>query len=111
MMSVEQQPLNPGDLIYMRDPETGTVFTDRMWTVAAVEDLVTHTGQKLSSGLTYGGPIDPDRPLRSVQVHCDGRCTELGYGDCPGRPYPHFWYLAADEFVHVSRLPEFEVTR
>jgi len=108
----ERHAPKPGDLFYSRDPETGEVFTDRVWVIAEVEDLITHSGQQVgTTGLTYGGPVDPDRPLWSVQVQCDYRCAELGMGDCPGRPYLHSWYLAADEFVLVTRLSEFEVQR
>lgn len=101
----------PGDLFYMRDPDNGDVFTDRVWVIAEVEDLITRTGQRVgTTGLTYGGPVEKGRPLWSVQVQCDNRCSELGVGGCYW-PEPHSWYLAADEFVLVSELPNFEVAR
>jgi hypothetical protein len=98
----EQHAPNPSDLIYSRDPDTGEVFTDRMWTVLEVETPV--PAEKLA-------PSMPWKTYWPTWVQCDdgcaGRCI---YGD-NSRHIEHCLLLSADDFVLVSRLPEFEVQR
>jgi hypothetical protein len=88
-----------GDLIYLRDPDTGEVFTERMFTVEENE------------GATPAERLAPSMPWATywtVWARCDGGC---GTGDCTGQPTAHCFLLSAEDFVPVSRLPEFEVQR
>jgi hypothetical protein len=91
----------PGDLIYCRDPESGEVYTDRAFVVVENEGVV--PAEHLAETM-------PFKTYWNVRVSCDRRCGELGYSDCYW-PEPDYWMLSADDFVLVSRLPEFQVVR
>lgn len=98
----EHHAPKPGDLIYYRDPGTGEVFTDQAWVVLDNDGSVP---------AEHLAPSMPWKTYWEVRVQCDGRCTELGVDGCSGGPQAHCWLLSADDFVLVSRLPEFEVRR
>jgi len=97
----DQHAPKPGDLIYCRDPETGQVYTEQAFVVVENEGPV--SAEDLADDL-------PWKTYWNVRVSCDRRCTDLGYGGCYW-PEPDFWMLSADDFVLVSRLPEFQVVR
>lgn len=96
-MSVEQWPLNPGDLIYTRQPD-GSVNTEILWTVDA-NDGPTRVAAEMPPGV-----------YETVWVRCDNRgaCRITG---CDHGRTPHAFLLSDQDFIHASRLPEFEVRR
>lgn len=95
-MSIEQHSLNPGDLIYTRDPDSGVVHTDILWTVDA-NDGVTRVAEEMPPG-TYW----------TVWVRCDGTCQITG---CEHGRTRHAFLLSAGDYVHAARISEFEVAR
>ena len=97
MPGIEQHALEPGDLIYTRDPDTGEVHTDVLWTVDADDGVTTDLAPTMPPG-TYW----------TVWVRCDGTCQITG---CQGPSTRHAFMLSADDYLHASRLPECEVTR
>jgi hypothetical protein len=80
----------PGDLCYQRDPNTGEVFTQQVWTVLVNEGTV--PGEQIPGAM-------PWKTYWSLQVMGDGRCAELGFDDCEGGPSVHFFWWSADDFV------------
>lgn len=96
----EQHAPRPGDLIYIRDDETGEVFTGQAWVVMDNEGAV--PAAQLADSM-------PWKTYWSVWLQCDGRCRT---DNCTGVPNENNCHLlSAGDFVHVSRLPEFEVQR
>ncbi len=98
----EQHAPTPGDLIYYRDADTGEIDTEHAWTVLENEGAV--PAEKLA-------PSMPWKTYWTVWVQCDdgcaGRCV---YGGNPSHT-EHCFLLSADDFVYVTDLPGFEVTR
>lgn len=99
MASIEQYALNPGDLIYTRTPEDGVVHTDILWTVDENEGVATNVSPTMRPD-TYW----------IVWVRCDGSSACLN-DDCEHGRTRHCFLLSAQDYVHASRLPKFEVQR
>jgi hypothetical protein len=96
----ERNAPKPGDLIYMRDPDSADVFTDMAWTVVDVEPPV--PAERLADTM-------PWKTYWPVQALCDDSCR--GRGVQCWFPEPHHLLLSADDFVPVSQLPNFTVVR
>jgi hypothetical protein len=77
-----QRPPLPGDLIYLRDADTGQVFTDRVFVVLP-EDLPLLVADRDGEW--------------TVPVQCDGRCE--GRDGCTGGPREHTFTLTVDDFM------------
>jgi hypothetical protein len=84
----------PGDLIYLKDLDTGEVLTDRMWSVIENEGAV--AAENLADTMPWA-------TYWSVQVACDGQCD--GVDSCTGEVGIHYFLLAAGDFVFAAEAP------
>jgi hypothetical protein len=90
----EQHAPKPGDLIFIKDPDTGEVFTDLLWTIVENEGPV--KAEDLADSMPWA-------TYWTVRASCDNRCKARGISGCYF-PCPHSLMLSADDFVLVVNV-------
>lgn len=88
-MAISPAGLNPGDLIYLVDHETGNPITEHLFTVDANSGPV---------GAEQLARENWDKGWHEIVVRCQQQCFA---DDCRPPEFRHFFLLAEGDFVYA----------